>query len=165
VLWCNSLTRKGLLGLILGFPKRRAAARTPVRSCAGRPTCRIDHETHVSSLQDPPRTDARLPRSHEDSRGPGRYQRASRQGPQAPVGLSRRSEAPLKVCSVGGSHSRLPCTASPVPRSGASRRSEAPLKVCSVGGPSRADAAQLRWCPGPARTRAARLGERPVSAP
>src|SRR5436190_10600219 len=48
--------------------------------------------------------------------------------------LSRRSEAPLQVRSVGGSVSRLHCTTAQVLRSGASRRSEAPLQVRSVGG-------------------------------
>ena len=41
-----------------------------------------DHETHLSSLQDPPCSHSRIPRSHENSRRAFRYQCAARQRAQ-----------------------------------------------------------------------------------
>src|SRR5690606_4553336 len=52
------------------------------------------HETHLSTFQNPPRSYARLPGSHEDPWRSRRDQRAPCQGPQAPGRLSRVASIP-----------------------------------------------------------------------
>ena len=65
------------------------------------------HETHLSSIQSPPRPYPRLPGPHEDPRRPRRHQRTPRQGPQAPGRLTAdTSPAPLPVDSRCRSHRR-----------------------------------------------------------
>jgi ribonuclease P protein component len=49
------------------------------------------HEAHLSAEQTRPQAPPRLPLAHGDHRWPPRYRVASRQGPQAPVGLRLRT--------------------------------------------------------------------------
>jgi hypothetical protein len=70
------------------FQRARGAVPPPNDARARPATTWICHETHLSSIEDPPRPHPRFPGAHEDPWWPCRDQRTPRQGPQAPGRLS-----------------------------------------------------------------------------
>ena len=76
--------------VIVGLPQKAASRRNcpagqvrPGQTNATALPGNNDHETHLPSLEDPPCSHSRIPRSHENPRRAVRYQRASRQRAQA----------------------------------------------------------------------------------
>ena len=76
-----------------GRPRARSSLTTQASTRSNTrlfsPRSRIGHEAHVPTLEDPPRTHARLSRPHEDRRRPQGALGASRQGPRAALRLTQ----------------------------------------------------------------------------